>query len=149
MKILNESAFIKVSLASTMIFLILTTYASAQVAEAWVVQHDGLKRLRSDTHPVGFAVDTTGNAYVTGYSVGFYTSDDYATVKYDANGKQLWAVRYNGSGNGIDRPYALVVDTAGNVYVTGESYGWPDTTGRAMALTVLRLLSWIPQAMSM
>jgi hypothetical protein len=126
MKIFNESAFIKVSLASTMIFLILTTYASSQVTEAWVVQHDGLKRLRSDTHPVGFSVDTTGNAYVTGYSTGSYTSDDYETIKYDNNGNQLWVARYNGPGNAIDRPFAFAVDAEGNVYVTGTSDG-PDT----------------------
>ena len=122
MKRLNESVITIVSLASTIFFFILVVCASAQVTEAWMVQHDGLKRLRSDTHPVGFAVDTTGNAYVTGYSVGSYTSDDYATVKYDANGNEIWVARYNGPYNEWDCPTALAVDVAGNVYVTGLSY---------------------------
>lgn len=34
---------------------------------------------------------------------------------------QDWALRYNGSGNNTDIPNAMVVDGAGNVYVTGHS----------------------------
>ncbi len=38
---------------------------------------------------------------------------------------QLWTVRYNGTGNGEDVLKAMVVDNAGNVYVTGSTYTGP------------------------
>jgi len=43
-------------------------------------------------------VDKSGNVYVTGESLGNGTGYDYATIKYDSDGKQLWVTRYNGAG---------------------------------------------------
>ena len=36
---------------------------------------------------------------------------------------ELWASRYNGTGNGQDEISAMTVDSFGNVYVTGRSRG--------------------------
>jgi uncharacterized delta-60 repeat protein len=48
------------------------------------------------------------------------SGQDFYTVKYDTNGNTLWDQRYdNGSS---DRPADIVVDSAGNAYVTG--YSW-------------------------
>ncbi|MEO0125919.1 MAG: SBBP repeat-containing protein, partial [candidate division WOR-3 bacterium] len=69
------------------------------------------------------AVDNSGNVYVTGKSYGSGTNFDYATIKYDVNGNQLWVVRYNGPGNSSDEASAIAVDNSGNVYVTGKSVG--------------------------
>ncbi len=69
------------------------------------------------------AVDDSGNVYVTGWSIGGGTYDDYATIKYAPNGDTLWVRRYNGPGNGNDVATALAVDNSGNVYVTGYSWG--------------------------
>jgi hypothetical protein len=62
------------------------------------------------------AVDDSGNVYVTGESFGS-TNTDYATIKYNSNGQQQWAARYD---QGYDAAHALAIDGAGNVYVTGQ-----------------------------
>ncbi|OQP42739.1 hypothetical protein A4H97_11275 [Niastella yeongjuensis] len=69
------------------------------------------------------AVDADGNVYVTGYSAGNGTGNDFATIKYDAAGNAKWTKRYNGPGNGVDEAKAIAVDKNGNVYVTGLSGG--------------------------
>ena len=86
----------------------------------------------NDDIPTGIALDATGDAVVTGFSVGIGGTYDFATVKYDYiapyyGGRQVWAARYNGPDNGYDQAAALAVDPAGNVYVTGLSFN-RDTT---------------------
>jgi len=67
-------------------------------------------------------VDDSGNVYVTGYSKGNTSNNDYATIKYNSNGDSLWVQRYNGPANSLDRPNSIAVDGLGNVYVTGYSF---------------------------
>jgi uncharacterized delta-60 repeat protein len=64
--------------------------------------------------------DTAGNVIVTGTSWNG-ANLDIVTVKYDPAGNQLWAMSFNGSGNGFDDAHAIDVDDAGNSYVTGFS----------------------------
>ena len=68
----------------------------------------------------GFAVDLLGNAYIASRTRNTSTNDmDYLVVKYSSSGELLWVNRYNRSIH--DRVYDLVIDSAGNVYVTGCS----------------------------
>ena len=76
-----------------------------------------------EDYATAIAVDGNGNVYVTGESYGGSLLRDYATLKYDPEGKLLWENRYNGPGNGVDSATAIAVDGNGNVYVTGESSG--------------------------
>jgi uncharacterized delta-60 repeat protein len=45
-------------------------------------------------------------------------------VKYDSDGVEQWEARYNGPGNDWDDATALVLDSSGNIYVTGNSSGF-------------------------
>jgi hypothetical protein len=89
--------------------------------QLWVADYDG--PADSNDGAIDIAIDNLGNVYVTGFSTGIDTNHDYATIKYDTNGNQMWVARYNGPGNGSDTASAVVTDSSGNVYVTGESVG--------------------------
>ncbi len=62
--------------------------------------------------------------YIAGETDDGATKTDFLVVAYDAvTGAQLWFATYNSASNKIDKAYALAVDAAGNVVVTGESDG--------------------------
>ncbi len=70
------------------------------------------------------AVDNSSNVYVTGDSRSATNNyQDYATIKYDSNGVQIWEARYNDPLLSEDDARSIAVDNSGNVYVTGYSYG--------------------------
>ncbi|MEO0079806.1 MAG: SBBP repeat-containing protein [candidate division WOR-3 bacterium] len=88
----------------------------------WVSAYNG--PANSTDYPNAILVDNLGNLYVTGYSLQSSGMYDYLTIKYRAaTGETLWTRRYNGTGNGTDMAYALALDSAGNVIVTGASTG--------------------------
>lgn len=82
--------------------------------------------LLGDDKAAALIIDSQNNPVITGYSQGFLlllTPYDYATVKYDQNGNQLWAQRYNGTGNNNDKAFGIAEDSDDNIIVTGESVG--------------------------
>jgi|GEM_PF-2693494 len=85
--------------------------------EVWVRTYDN----NGVDEAADIAIDTVGNIYVTGRSQdgGDF---DYFTIKYDNLGNMVWRVRYDNT-YGDDEARALVVDSFGNVYVTGRSKG--------------------------
>ena len=103
----------------------LTVFSSAfaeTVVEKWVHRYNG--PANSIDYAIAIAVDSTGKVAVTGQSYAG-GSPDYYTAKYSAdNGALLWEKRYNGGANNTgDYAYSVAVDSAGNVAVTGYSWG--------------------------
>jgi uncharacterized delta-60 repeat protein len=95
--------------------------------QQWVQRYNGPGNSDDGTNGTNaIAVDSSGNVYVAGWSAGEQNTD-YVVIKYNSNGDQQWAQRYNGLGNGYDAPYGIALDSSANVYVTGSSTG--DGTG--------------------
>lgn len=63
----------------------------------------------------GVAVDSSGNAYITGYTK--FSNSDLVIAKYNTSGTIQWQRTLSGSGN--DRGYDVAVDSSGNAYVLG------------------------------
>src|SRR4029077_15606562 len=92
--------------------------------EQWVARYNGPANGNDSASSI--VVDSSGNVYVMGDSLGLGTGLDYATIKYNSAGQQQWVARYNGPGNGDDYAAyarAIVLDGSGNIYVTGGSAG--------------------------
>src|SRR4030095_13901690 len=89
--------------------------------QQWVRFYDGGTGVDCEyyDHAVAIYIDALSNVYVTGYSINSSDNEDYATVKYNKDGVQQWVKRYNNGAN--DKAFAIYVDGAGNVYVTGAS----------------------------
>jgi hypothetical protein len=98
--------------------------------QLWAVSYDG-PGLSTDK-PVGIAVDSNGNVYITGTSMR--TDDptppqpktDIVTVKYNNSGVQQWVQTYNGNEYWSATPVGIAVHPAGEVfsagiYVAGQS----------------------------
>ena len=94
---------------------------SAAGVPLWTNRYNGLG---NDADAAGaIAVDSSGNVFVTGYSVGLLNAYDYdyVTIKYSNAGVPLWTNRYDGPANWQDWATGIAVDTSGNVIVTGTS----------------------------
>lgn len=105
-------------------FVFFITFFSAlhaQINIQWQNRYAGAGALVEKAEDM--VIDSAGNVYVTGIGVGTSTNFDYITIKYNAAGIQQWVAQYNGPGNNLDDAHAIAIDTAGNVYVTGWSYG--------------------------
>ncbi len=91
---------------------------AANGALQWSKTYDGISA--QNDLPAAIAVDGAGNVYVTGGSQNGTALIDYCTIKYDANGNQLWLSHYDYN-DLYDAPIALQIDPQGDIVVTGVS----------------------------
>jgi len=91
--------------------------------QQWVTRYDN-PETNNDDVATAVAVDSSNNVYVTGRSWVLGGSYDYATIKYDSAGQEQWTARYSE----VPGPFAeaIVVDSSGNVCVTGWGGPYPD-----------------------
>lgn len=117
----------KLSILTTTLLpvLVICYNGVSQVTEEWTARYNGPDNKNDQARLI--ATDGSGNVIVSGTSgskkggFAFIT-----TVKYNpVNGTQQYVARYSGPSNtaGNEYPYALAVDNAGNIYVTGRSMG--------------------------
>lgn len=89
--------------------------------EQWVVRYNGPMNDHDFAHALD--LDNTGGIHITGCSMGDGTASDYVTIKYNSSGTEMWVAQYNGTANAYENAYAIAVDAAHDVYVTGRSPG--------------------------
>ncbi|MEP7157446.1 MAG: fibronectin type III domain-containing protein [Betaproteobacteria bacterium] len=78
--------------------------------------------------PVAMALDNAGNIVVTGRSFDGAV-DSYLTVKFSPAGAELWRAVLDGTINAPQQPFAMAVDAAGNVFITGDTTVKYDAAG--------------------
>jgi hypothetical protein len=91
-------------------------YNTATGDSAWVRRGFGVP---GSSSAWDIEVDSSGNPYITGSSMGV-SSSDLSTLKYNSLGNSEWLMRYNGPFNGGDGGRALEINQ-NNVYVLGYS----------------------------
>jgi hypothetical protein len=104
-------------LVLAMIFIGDVTHAA--VAPDWAVRSS----VNGSTGQ-GVAVDAAGNAYVA-VLVMRSGHSNIGIIKYDAAGTELWAREAPGIGLGYDGATGIVINSLGNIVVTGYSWRGP------------------------
>ncbi|HCV44224.1 MAG TPA: hypothetical protein DGH68_12120, partial [Bacteroidetes bacterium] len=84
----------------------------------WVQRYSGVEN--SNNLAAAIAVDRSGHIAVAGGS-GLKNRSDFVAIKYEPLGRKEWDARVTGEGSSFESFSAMVVDNAGNVYLTGSS----------------------------
>lgn len=92
------------------------TKYNASGVEQWVDVHDG----GGEDEGQAILTDAAGNIFASGYSDKLGNSD-FLTQVFDTGGALLWSGRYNGMFNKDDKATKLLLDTDGDLLVTGRS----------------------------
>lgn len=86
----------------------------------WTAVYDG--PLGGADRGLGLALGPDGSVYVTGQTDhSLSVTPDIITIRYSSDGEELWRYRYNHPYDSLDRGTDIVVDAAGNAFVSGYS----------------------------
>ncbi len=96
------------------------SFDSATGALLWTSRYDGPAHDTDEANSLAVSSDGS-RVFVTGYSTGTTTGQDYATVAYDAaTGSQQWVALHNGLNDWPDVAESIAASPDGTrVYVTG------------------------------
>jgi len=110
-------------------------YDVATGAQGWVSRHSG-PGFSQEMGQVIAASPAGGRVFVAGESQGTTKDYDIVTICIGAgSGKEQWAMRYHGPGNGRDYPAGLAVSASGGtVYMGGMSYDGSATRNDYLAI---------------
>jgi hypothetical protein len=109
------------SLSSTSDYFVYTTVKyNSDGRRVWVGHYSGPNPYNDQATAI--AVDQHNNVYVTGSSRGI-GGNDFATIKYTPDGRQLWVARDASPTGDTEEPCAIAVDVQGNVSITGGKWG--------------------------
>jgi len=89
--------------------------------EVWRYVYDGPAGSYDEAPDI--VIDKDETIYVGGYSTGVGTNTDFTVIKLDSLGNEEWVYRYDGPASYRDELKALALDTMGNIYMTGWSWG--------------------------
>lgn len=146
---MNFQTFIKLDsrCVRSILFLFLTVIPFnifSQIHQEWVQRYNGVINA-PDNSLVAITTDATGSIIITGIVSTSNSGYDFATIKYNSSGTQLWIRYYNGTGNGNDLPSAITSDNSGNSFVTGQS---KDAAGNLNYVTIKYNSSGVQQWVS-
>ena len=91
-------------------------------AQVWVEQFGS----GGDDEAESVTVDAAGNVYVTGHTYGSLEgsnagNSDFFLARYSSSGDQAWMKQFGSAGH--DEADSVTVDAAGDLYITGHTYG--------------------------
>jgi uncharacterized delta-60 repeat protein len=88
----------------------------------WTAIYNGTSNTEDKSQAL--CIDQNGNVYVTGYATNTGSGKDIVVLKYTTDGTLLWPITYNYVDvNGDDIANAIVINSQGDVIVTGSSMG--------------------------
>ena len=97
----------------------------------------GTYQMATNDYANGVATDSSGNVYVTGGTKGGLDGNtsagntDLFVIKYDSSGTKQWTKQLGSSGR--DSANGIAIDSSGNLYVAGITYGGLDLNTSAGA----------------